>query len=216
MDIDNLDNKYIDFTFENFLQDDFFIQSTLKPSEETSFFWQKCQKNDKEYKKAIRCIKDLNKHMLDEEAMTKIWHLIRTSNNKKSERWHYFVIGSTIAASIALLILITIPLKKSSVNEGDMRDFARHNVHINEVAETQLFVSDNKVITVPAEESVIHYDSASIKVTSQETIQQEISKNEVADFNQLVIPRGKRTSLTLSDGTQIWANSGTRIVYPSL
>lgn len=216
MDIDNLDNKYIDFTFEDFLQDDFFIQSTLKPSEETSFFWQKCQKNDKEYKKAIRCIKDLNKHMLDEEAMTKIWHLIRTSNNKKSERWHYFVIGSTIAASIALLILITIPLKKSSVNEGDMRDFARHNVHINEVAETQLFVSDNKVITVPAEESVIHYDSASIKVTSQETIQQEISKNEVADFNQLVIPRGKRTSLTLSDGTQIWANSGTRIVYPSL
>ena len=31
----------------------------------------------------------------------------------------------------------------------------------------------------------------------------------------MIIPKGKRTRLTLADGTHLWANSGTRVVYPS-
>ena len=35
------------------------------------------------------------------------------------------------------------------------------------------------------------------------------------ELNKLVVPFGKRTNLTLSDGTVVWLNSGTQLDFPS-
>lgn len=217
MEIDNQNNKYRDFTFEDFLQDDFFIQSTLKPTEKTRLFWQEQSKDNRVYRKAVKCIEDLNKDLLDEKDMHKVWHLIRSSNHRKQTRLkrYYFIIASTVAATIALLFYFNFESKQENIDQKNIRDFALRNIPVDETSETQLFVSDEKIITTSDTESTILYDSASVKVTSKETAEQEISKNELSDFNQLVIPKGKRSSLTLADGTRIWANSGTRLVYPS-
>ena len=37
-----------------------------------------------------------------------------------------------------------------------------------------------------------------------------------SSHNILVVPYGKRSNLTLSDGTEIWLNSGTQLEFPSL
>lgn len=34
------------------------------------------------------------------------------------------------------------------------------------------------------------------------------------EYNQIVVPKGKYTHLTLSDGSTVHINSGTRVVYP--
>lgn len=31
----------------------------------------------------------------------------------------------------------------------------------------------------------------------------------------MVIPRGKRSVLTFSDGSKVWVNAGTRVIYPT-
>lgn len=217
MEVDDQDKNYIDFTFEDFLQDDFFIKSVLNPTKESKLFWKDYQEKNKEYAKAVRCIKDLNKNLLDHEDIHKIWHLIQASNHyRRAKSRRFYIISTAVAASIALLFYINLYFAEKNNNRQDIRSFAHNNIPVVETTETQLFVSDNKIILLPEKESVILYDSASIKVTSQEILQQEISKNEIADFNQLVIPKGKRSFLTLTDGTQIWANSGTRLVYPSV
>ena len=41
------------------------------------------------------------------------------------------------------------------------------------------------------------------------------SQKEVAAFNQLLVPYGKQTTLTLADGTRVWVNAGSRLIYPS-
>ena len=40
-------------------------------------------------------------------------------------------------------------------------------------------------------------------------------EKEVAAFNQLLVPYGKQTTLTLADGTRVWVNAGSRLIYPS-
>ena len=216
MEIKKQRKDYIDFTFEDFLQDDFFIKSILNPTKESELFWKDYQEENKEYEKAARCIQDLNKNLLDEEDVRKVWHHIQTSNhNRPAKNRRIYIISTVVAASIALFFCIKFYFTEESTDWQDIRVFANNNIPVVETTEIKLFVSDDKIISLPEKETVIEYDSASIKVTSQETLQEEISKDEIADFNQLIIPKGKRSFLTLSDGTQIWVNSGTRLVYPA-
>lgn len=55
------------------------------------------------------------------------------------------------------------------------------------------------------------YDSTAIRINNAE---KTIPKKEAATFNQLVVPYGKQTTLTLADGTRVWINAGSRLVYP--
>ena len=40
-----------------------------------------------------------------------------------------------------------------------------------------------------------------------------MDKNTI--YNQLIVPLGKRSMLTFAEGTKIWVNAGTRVVYPA-
>ena len=61
----------------------------------------------------------------------------------------------------------------------------------------------------------IIYSHNGTVVVNSDTIDQRKTLEKEREFNQLIIPKGKRTRLTLADGTHLWANSGTRVVYPS-
>lgn len=49
---------------------------------------------------------------------------------------------------------------------------------------------------------------------NNETIDKKAGGKDKLKYNQLIVPYGKRSSLTLSDGSKIWVNAGTRVIYP--
>lgn len=69
--------------------------------------------------------------------------------------------------------------------------------------ENQAKVADNTVIE--------HSQEGSIIVGGKEKIN---SENIREQFIQLVVPKGKRTSVRFSDGTLVWVNSGSKLLYP--
>ena len=205
--------KYFDLSFEEFLSDDFFVRSNLYPTEESDLFWKKFEQenegNLEDYFMARRSIHELNRDLLDEHSVATIWDRIRAANKSFKLR-KYYRIGWAAAASIAVILMFRIfaPPKESSSHQ-DIMSFANRNITVTDSTTTQLILSENKIVSLPEKESVIVYDSVSIK-----TVSQEIAKNETAAFHQLKVPKGKRLFLTLSDGTQIWVNSGTKLIYP--
>ena len=54
-----------------------------------------------------------------------------------------------------------------------------------------LILAEDKVVSLKEKETTITYDSVAIKANEE-----NISKKELAVYNQLVIPRGKRSVLT--------------------
>jgi hypothetical protein len=214
----NNPKDYTKFTFEDFLQDDFFIEFVLNPTEESDSFWREFQDENKEnladFRKAVNCIKDLNKDLLDDDNVRMIWNNIKKTNNKKNSKTkiRYITISGLVAASIALFIFFRSYSfsPTQDIEEQGIKSFAYENTSVTPATEAQLILSDDKIVTLSNQESVISYDSTSIKVSSQEILKKEKS----AAFNQLIIPKGKRSFLTLSDGTKIWVNSGTRVVFP--
>ena len=68
MEVEKDIKNYLSFTFEDFLQDDYFVESTLNQTVESDLFWKNFQEENKEklddFHKAVRCIRYFNKNKL--------------------------------------------------------------------------------------------------------------------------------------------------------
>lgn len=209
--------KYLVYTYEQFLQDDFFISSMVNPTPDTEEFWgnfEQTNANSKEYlaaKKQFLAFANQQVPLTDQEKK-ELWEAILEKNSKlqKSSNFSYISIA---AACIGIILISSILLKNLMNNDkaADISVFAAAQKTVaKDCNQTQLILSKTKTILLNEEEAKISYNSANIQIN-----QESISKSQFVGYNQLIVPHGKRSYLTFSDGTKVWVNSGTRLVYPA-
>lgn len=217
----SLDLKYTDYsqsTFEELLQDDFFLSSMKQPTEETEAFWNDFERskpaNLDDFKAAKECIVAIaeGQNSLSEEESTELWNRINTTNTSRARHKNYFLVGMSIAASVVILLGSLFFLRNLQGNDDlDIASFAlQAKITLPKSDETLLILSEKKVLSMKEKDAVITYDSTEIN-----TSQEKVAKENVASYNQLVTPRGKRSVLTFSDGSKVWVNAGTRVIYPA-
>jgi hypothetical protein len=82
----------------------------------------------------------------------------------------------------------------------------------NSENEATLILADGKKVDISGNKSVIQYtgDGTSVLVNDSTKVKQV---NVANSFNQMIVPFGKRSSMELSDGTKVWLNSGSKLVY---
>ncbi|KQS31251.1 FecR family protein [Dyadobacter sp. Leaf189] len=119
----------------------------------------------------------------------------------------------SVAASVAILLLSG--LAYFSLNRGAgtaMQQIASAAVIDTEV--TQLVLADRRMISLQEQNSSLTYgkNGSHIRLDSVTAIDQQVLGQE---FNTLIVPYGKRSVVTLTDGTKIWVNSGSKLVYPA-
>ncbi|WP_086478224.1 MULTISPECIES: FecR family protein [Arenibacter] len=81
-----------------------------------------------------------------------------------------------------------------------------------------LITGEGKAVNVEGVDSKITYSSTGDKVTIEEeqSIYQNALKKNAVVYNTLMVPFGKKSKIELSDGSKIWLNSGSRLVYPAV
>ena len=215
-------NKYSKYTLEDFLMDDFFIQSIKNPSEESENFWSEFilnnPQNIEEFvqaKEILLSIKDDGDLMLSDSEINEMWDNIMEINHtipkKKNSTFKYWIgAAASIAACIIAAVLLFDNSGRLEVKPEGILTHVEQNktVNLNDTT-VRLIISDQKILTTKEAEPMIAYDSEEIVLSTH-----EISKTESAEYNQLIVPYGKRSRLTLSDGTKIWVNAGTTLTYP--
>jgi transmembrane sensor len=83
------------------------------------------------------------------------------------------------------------------------------------VQEPVLILGDRRQVPIAQGESKLEYSSSGeITLNGEQTIRND-SRQSTPEMNTLMIPYGSRSTITLSDGTMVWLNAGSRLIYPS-
>lgn len=117
------------------------------------------------------------------------------------------------AASVLLLIGLGISTHFIFRGQSGIEDFASSTNVSSKNAE--LILADGKRVELESIQSKIEYTANGSTVSLNDTSKLEQSQPVSGDsFNQMIVPFGKRSYILLSDGSRVWLNSGSRLVYP--
>ncbi|MDR0657561.1 MAG: FecR family protein [Mediterranea sp.] len=127
-----------------------------------------------------------------------------------------------IAVSIALLIgsACFFSRMQEEVEEDEalkMKQYVLNNAAADDVKEVTLVVSDKKKIEI-ANNSLIAYTPAG-QVRLNPTVPDgtaatEETEDEKEEYNQIIVPKGRRSMIVFADNSKIWINSGSKVIYP--
>jgi hypothetical protein len=90
---------------------------------------------------------------------------------------------------------------------------ARLEMPTDSVDGIKLVVSSGQVISVSSGSTVEYLADGSITV-DHEKVENAEKEEEPDQYNQIIVPKGKHTSLLLADGSNLHINAGTRVLYP--
>ena len=81
---------------------------------------------------------------------------------------------------------------------------------------SQLHLSNGTVIDLEKDNSKIALSDRKITIDNEKVIDlNKASQVEESKMNEVLVPFGKKSQLTLEDGTKVWLNAGSRMAFPT-
>ena len=216
--------KYHLYSVEDLLQDDYFVYSMTNQTKESEDFWRKMiveGKVDEETYDAANCfinIFQVKPKTMDSEEIGNVLESIEaTIHQNEIKKRNRLRTCFSLAASVTILLVCSLGLHYYRIPNDTVHENIK-NVKVPDMTtdHIRLILADNETVSLECKEARIVYDDEEIVINDQKTD----LKNKPADsqkqiaYNQIIVPFGKRSMLTFSEGSRIWINAGTRVVYP--
>ena len=200
--------------FKSFYADDFIIDDDFRQmiqnqeNDQVTELIENLPEKKEEILLAIKILHGMKAGNFYQDQQTKQDYWVQILHaQKKKIRLQYF----SYAASILLLI---------GVGATIFFTFSHQPAHVNisAINATQnatLVLSNGKKVTISSKQSKIQYstDGSGVVVNDSSGVAQTTSGES---FNELIVPFGKRSFITLSEGTKVWLNSGSRLIFPPI
>lgn len=206
---------------EDLLEDELFISFVNQPTHEGEMYWkERMEENNisrENFELAMFCIRSLHitPDSLVKDEISDMWVNIRIENTKRKHRQKRKLLLWVTAVAASFTALFGIFIFRMDVTENtaysvpDISTISKPDYSGNDI---RVILSDNNPIALSDKNVEITYnEKGEAEINSQLINPSAIPVNT---YDQVIIPKGKQSSLTLSDGTRIWLNSSSRIVYP--
>ena len=201
----------------------------MVPTQELDIKWHAWIKEHPENQRAIdearlilRSVR-LNEYSIPDEKSEQIW--LRLQNEMQQKRFKKRNLFMRYAAACAVFVTVSLAgywLMDRGLFSGNNLmtgiGMAIDTVH----TEVTLITKDQKVINVEDNTLISFNSDVTMKNSPDEELvvkkieAEGIEKNiDETVMNTLVVPKGRRSSLLLADGSKIWINSGSVLRFPS-
>lgn len=208
--------KYLKFTTEEFILDNEFSAWVLNPDEERNLFWESFLVENPEKKEQVEDASLIIKSIqpiqpeIPEQQLHKILQNVRAQDNAKILSGYGWL---KYAASVVLLITAggLIWLLTQTKNQFPVE------ASNESVLKGKIIFANGLTREFNTEQTTIKQNSKGSLTINNDTIEvsDENENTTGSAMNQIVIPLGQRSEVTLADGTHIWLNSGSQLYYPA-
>jgi transmembrane sensor len=202
-------------TYSSFLENKNFVQWRLLREEESEKYWLTFIKEnpelEEEFNKAIVICDNIriNEKIFSDTDFLYQRILQSISIHRKNKQRRNVIYSLYAAASIALLLICTFRIfnpNTTSIPNEEIIGKTLPDEHIT-------LMTGGKIITLN-QDAKIQLDNGQMSYTDSLNNTKSIETGEVQN-NKLVVPNGRRSSIILADGSEIWINSGTELIFPS-
>ena len=191
--------------------------------------YKRMQKKEPTYYRAGRYLMQCfqrNERKPSEEEMDALWLKIceqadRESRNRQ-RRLRLRIVTTGVAASLLAAFFLGpwSPLRDASTDIEDVATGLLSQLPVMDETDRPLLVmSPDRVIPLENNTQVKYSKDGKVffRQSGAEEKEEGSARTEAkASYNQLIVPKGKHTRLLLADGSELYVNSGTRVVYPSV
>lgn len=204
------------------LDDERFIEWLLFPTKELDTYWIQQIGDKTDLQNKIESLKSIVENLQLDKKQLSTDSKLRILKNIESTRFNITLkkrkyLLRRIVASIAAVLLIIggkwyIESNKNLPVEVDYNLILADNT-INEQSENIELILDhkNRLSIDSSNVDIVYNQAGEININSE-----KVTKGIEAQLNQLIVPYGKTSQIKLSDGSCIWVNSGSRLIYPSV
>lgn len=212
--------NYILYRASQFAADPFFLQWRVVGDNRSSRFWETFIREhpdkEEEIRKAIRIVGTIriNDYVFSSLEEKQLLDRIKDSGRACRKRGQLRLITYSAVAGLILLLSLTwlLPAEHTDNFTGGQKiaELSLTGEHVRLITATQ------KTFELNNYADIVYRSQGSIQVKDgrqNEVIQEKGAAT--AGMNTLIVPFGKRTSLTLPDSTKIWLNAGSRVEFPS-
>lgn len=199
----------------DFLLEDKFIEWRLLQTEELDSYWEAFRNNNPELSndidvaiKEFEVVRLNNKrlHLTDKQDI--INNIFRKGKIRK--RLKIFIQASSSVAAIAIIGLFIALLTNSN------NDLTQTNTIVGlTLPEEEVYIISNENKTKIVNNSSLELTTDNKAIVTNDTGDKEEVSLATASMNRIVVPYGKRSNITLADGSKVWLNSGTQLDFPT-
>ncbi|MDR3309146.1 MAG: FecR domain-containing protein [Tannerella sp.] len=228
------------YTLVELLGDRAFISFVNNPTPEAEANWNALLRDGKidadDYELAAYCIRSFHSEQrsLSAEELSQLWANIQQDRCLRTEARRRRLFIRLVSAAASVLLLTGIFLAQTYIFNTQTGGFLAKNqkhtaLNIEDVEfpseeksdDIQIISSNENHISLKEKQADIIYNERGEAEVNSQILAQTNSKAhaddaEAIDYSQILVPRGRHVALTLSDGSKVWLNACSRIVYPSV
>lgn len=204
----------------NFLLDDDFIRWRLLQTKELDEYWSgfllEHPHLEQSFHDAVNQFDAvrINQGLLSDKDRVDIYRAVQSDVSHYKRRKLLKRVSAVAAIFIVAIISLLFFVQRENITSGSIRE---DEMILGEaLPEEEIYIiSGNEKINISNHAQINLTEEGRALVTDSGVVEKELELASV-ELNKLVVPYGKRTNLTLPDGTEVWLNSGTQLDFPSV
>jgi transmembrane sensor len=211
--------------FDQLIDNPLFFKWIFHPTPELNAYWALYLENTPDVAEKVKVLKSqIEKYFLyediklnDEDNRALAKRILSKLDEADRNRTRNLIIRSAMRyAAVALLfLLVGGVLAYFYLEDKKTQYFVETPNSDPKLEEPVLILSDRQRFTLNRGESQLEYSpGGEIIVNREQTIKSD-NPNSSPEINTLLIPYGSRSMITLADGTRVWLNAGSRLIYPT-